>query len=315
MTKGTFLLTLALIAASPAATAQASQISPAPPPASQTAQQPPAAPSPNQTTSVLHDVPYGTVNGNPLLLDIYQPGGGSPGLLAAVILIHGGGWTSFDKSTMQTMGMFLARSGFVAFSVDYRLFHEKENLWPSQLDDVQRAVRWVRANAAKYNVDPKHVGAFGHSAGAQLAALLGMEDTRDNSDPALAKYSSRVQAVVDVSGPTDFTIEHDPDGTAFLTAFFGGDYTHDAKAWQDASPALHAAKDVAPFLIIQGTQDEMVPMAQAQELTDKLKQAGAAVKFVTVEDAHTFRTPGARRRLAFETKEFFTQYLRPGSGK
>jgi acetyl esterase/lipase len=317
MSKCSLLLTIAILAASPAAGGQTTQAAPAQTPQTQAVPQPPAPPSENQATSVQHDVPYGTVDGHPLLLDIYQPGERPSGLLPAVILIHGGGWTSFDKSTMQTMGMFLARSGFVAFSVDYRLFHEheKENLWPAQLDDVQRSVRWIRANAAKYGVDPQHVGAFGHSAGAQLAALLGMEDTRDNSDPALAKYSSKVQAVVDVSGPTDFTTHDDPEAVAFLTAFFGGDYAQRAKVWQDASPAFHAAKDVAPFLIVQGTQDESVPLAQAQELADKLKQAGATVKFVTVEDVHTFRTPEARRRLAFETQEFFTQYLRPGSGK
>jgi len=83
---------------------------------------------------------------------------------------------------MKTMGGFLARSGFVAFSVDYRLLHGNENRWPAQLDDVQRAVRWIRANADKYGVNPEKIGAFGHSAGAQLASLLGLEDTRDNSD-------------------------------------------------------------------------------------------------------------------------------------
>jgi acetyl esterase/lipase len=315
MTKCAYLLILAILAASPAAGGQTPQTPRAQTPPAQAASQPPAPPLENPATTVQRDVCYGTVSGHPLLLDIYEPGEHSSGLLPAVILIHGGGWISFDKSTMQTMGMFLARSGFVAFSVDYRLFHEKENLWPAQLDDVQRAVRWVRANAAKYSVDPQHVGAFGHSAGAQLAALLGMEDTRDNSDPALAKYSSKAQAVVDVGGPTDFTAHDDPDAVAFLTAFLGGDYAQHPKVWQDASPAFHAAKDVAPFLIIHGTQDESVPLAQAQELADKLKQAGAAVKFVTVEDVHTFRTPEARRRLAFETREFFTEYLRPGSGR
>ena len=317
MTKCAFLLTLAILAASPAAGGQTPQTAPAQTPQAQTTPQAPAPPQENPATTAQRDVSYGAVNGHELLLDIYQPGQRPSGLLPAVILIHGGGWTSFDKSTMQTMGMFLARSGFVAFSVDYRLFHEKEreNPWPVQLDDVQRAVRWIRANAAKYGADPQHVGAFGHSAGAQLAALLGMEDTRDNSDPALAKYSSKVQAVVDVSGPTDFTTHDDPEAVAFLTAFFGGDYAQHAKIWQDASPVFHAAKDVAPFLIVQGTQDQSVPMAQAQELADKLKQAGATVKFVTVDDVHTFRTPEARRRLAFETQEFFTQYLRPGSSK
>jgi acetyl esterase/lipase len=313
MTKHAFLLILAMLATSAAVGRQTFQSAPAQAGAAQTAAQPPAGD--NAAASVQQDVAYGTVNGNLLLLDIYLPVEHASDLRPAVVLIHGGGWTSFDKSTMHTMGMFLARSGFVAFSVDYRLFHEKENLWPAQLDDVQRAVRWIRANAAKYGVDPQHVGAFGHSAGAQLAALLGMEDTRDNSDPALAKYSSKVQAVVDVSGPTDFTTHKDPEDVGFLTAFFGGDYTHAAKTWQDASPVFHAAKGVAPFLIVHGTQDQSVPLGQAQELVDKLKQAGAEVKFVTVEDVHTFRTPDARRRLAFETREFLVQYLRPGGGK
>jgi acetyl esterase/lipase len=281
-----------------------------PKPRESSAQMPANVPA-NPLSSVQQDVPYGTVGDHPLLLDIYQPSEQSSAPRPAVVLIHGGGWTSFDKSTMHTMGMFLARCGFVAFAVDYRLMHGNENLWPAQLDDVQRAVRWVRANAAKYGVDADHIGAFGHSAGAQLAALLGMEDTRDNSDSALAKYSSRVQAVVEVSGPSDFTAHRDADDNAFLVTFFGGDYAAHSKVWQDASPVFHVSKNVSPFLIMHGTQDTDVPLAQSQELADKLRQAGASVKFVTVEDVHTFQTPEARKRLALETQAFFTQYLRP----
>jgi acetyl esterase/lipase len=154
----------------------------------------------NPAVKVEENVVYATVNGTELHLDVYEPADRGTALSSAIILIHGGGWTDFDKSTMRGMGQFLAGHGFVAFSVDYRLFHGKDNPWPAQLDDVQRAVRWIRANASKYGVNPQKMGAFGHSAGAQLASLLGMEDTRDNSDPALAKYSSKVQAVVDVSG-------------------------------------------------------------------------------------------------------------------
>ena len=197
----------------------------------------------------------------------------------------------------------------MAVSVDYRLLHGNENTWPAQLDDVQRAVRWLRANAGKYDIDPNHIGAFGHSAGAQLAALLGMEDTRDNSDPALAKYSSRVQAVVDVSGPSDFTTNRDPEGDAELAVFLGGDYAKAPQAWQSASPVFHVAKSNAPFLIVHGTRDDMVPIAQAQELYDKLKQAGVHVTFVKVDDVHTFQTPEARRQLALETRDFFDRYL------
>ncbi len=259
--------------------------------------------------SVKNDIQYGTAGGQKLLLDIYQPAVETLKPRAAVVMIHGGGWTSFDKSTMQGLGKFLARQGFLAVSVDYRLLRDSQNRWPAQLDDVQMAVRWLRAHAGKYNIDPGHIGAFGHSAGAQLAALLGMMDTRDNSDAALAKYSSRVQAVVDVSGPADFTRDHDPEGDAHLADFFGGDYTKAADVWRDASPVDHVAKSDAPFLIIHGTRDDSVPIAQAQELYEKLQEAHVPVTFVKVDDGHTFTTPEARRQLALETLTFFNRYL------
>jgi acetyl esterase/lipase len=305
MSNRALLLTVVMLGTAPVVPAQMPQTAPPKPPV-----QVPASSTENLPIVTQQDVTYGTAGGHPLLLDVYQPAEPSSGLRPAVILIHGGAWTSFDKTTMRGMGTFLARSGFVAFSVDYRLMHGAENRWPVQLDDVQRAVRWIRANAAKYGVDPDHIGAFGHSAGAQLAALLGMEEAHETSDPALAKYSSKVQAVVDVSGPTDFTTHGDSDGDGFLSAFFGGDYAHHPTVWQDASPVFHVSRNVSPFLILHGTHDESVPMAQAQELADKLKQAGVPVKFVTVEDVHTFQTPEARKRLVLETAAFFTQYLR-----
>jgi acetyl esterase/lipase len=259
--------------------------------------------------TVNENVSYGSMNGTELRLDVYEPTLGDPGPHPAVLLIHGGGWTSFDKSTMRGMGNFLARNGFVAFAVDYRLFSEGRNLWPAQLDDVQRAVRWVRANAAKYGIHTDRMGAFGHSAGAQLASLLGMKDTRDNSDPALAKYSSKVQAVVDVSGPTDFTTGRDTEGRAFLTDFLGASYLKAPEIWRDASPAFHIANDDAPFMIVHGTADGEVPISQAQELFEKLQAAGVPVSFVKVDDGHTFQTPEARRQLAIDTLGFFNRWL------
>ena len=266
------------------------------------AQQPssaPAAPSGAATTSnsrsvsIQEDVPYAQVNGQPLLLDAYRPAGQAARPRPAVVLIHGGGWTRFDKSSMRSMAQLLARSGFVAFSVDYRLLRGTENRWPAQLDDVQRAVRWVRANAATYEVNPDRIGAFGHSAGGQLAALLGMEQTRDNSDPALARYSSRVQAVVDVSGPTDFTHERDPDEDAFLANLFGVEYSKDPAIWREASPVFEVSKVSAPFLIVHGSRDDQVPLAQSQELLERLQQAGVPAALVTVDDGHTFHAPDA----------------------
>jgi acetyl esterase/lipase len=258
---------------------------------------------------VQKEVVYGSVNGSDLHLDIYEPATRGTETSPAVVLIHGGGWNSLDKSTMRGMGQFLARFGFVAFAVDYRLFADKVNRWPAQLDDVQLAVRWIRAHAAEHNVNPERIGAFGHSAGAQLAALLGMEDTRDNSEPSLAKYSSKVQAVVDVSGPIDFTANRDPDGDAFLTAFLGTDFKTHPEVWREASPVYHVAKGDAPFLIVHGTKDQSVPIAQSQALFDKLQAAGVPVSFVKVDDEHTFQTPEARRKLAMETLAFFNRYL------
>jgi len=257
------------------------------------------------SVTVNENVSYGPA----LRLDVYQPAEPGTKLRPAIVLIHGGGWTSLDKSTMRTMGRFLARFGFVAFSVDYRLFQAQGNRWPAQLDDAQRAVRWIRANAAAYGVNPQRIGAFGHSAGAQLAPLLGMEDTRDNSDSALAAYSSRVQAVVDVSGPTDFTLDHDAEGSQFLSHFLGAEYTKDPEVWRDASPAFRVSKGDAPFLIVHGTKDENVSIAQAQELFDKLQAAGVPASFVKVDDGHTFRTPEARHQLAVQTLAFFNRYL------
>jgi acetyl esterase/lipase len=280
-----------------------------------TAAPPASAKSPQPSTGPVHEnIAYGSVNGETLLLDIFEPAGNSDHPRPAVILIHGGGWTSFDKSTMRTLAQFLARSGFVAVAVDYRLFHEDVNRWPAQLDDVQHSVRWLRANAAKYNVAPDHIGAYGHSAGAQLAALLGMLNTRDNSDPALAQFSSKVQAVVDSSGPTEFTgFPKDSDEDKFFSSFFGASYSAHPEIWRDASPVDHVSKSNAPFLIIHGTHDEQVSIAQAQALYDKLKEAGADVKFVRLDSDHMFREPAVRRQLALETQLFFEHYLVPAS--
>jgi acetyl esterase/lipase len=262
-----------------------------------------------ESVTVKENVPYASVNGTELHLDVYVPAGHGAEIRPAVLLIHGGGWTSLDKSTMRGMGQFLARSGFVAFSVDYRLLQGTENRWPAQLDDVQRAVRWMRANAAKYGVNPERIGAFGHSAGAQLAALLGMEETRDNSDPTLGKYSSRVQAVVDVSGPADLTADHDSEGEGFLANFLGADYSTHPEVWRDASPAFHISKGDAAFLIVHGTQDQIVPVSQSQELFEKLQSAGVPASLIKIDGGHVFQSPEARRQLAIETRAFFNRYL------
>ena len=156
-----------------------------------------------ERVDVERDVVYGVVAGEPLLLDVYRSlPRGEP--RPAVVLIHGGGMWTGSRAHMEHPAQQLARAGYVAFSVDYRLVDAAagRHRWPAQLDDVQRAVRWVRAHAADYGVDPMRVGAYGWSAGGQLAALLGTRDTRDATAP-LASYPSRVACVVDLAGDVD----------------------------------------------------------------------------------------------------------------
>lgn len=270
-----------------------------------------SAPGPTVPGPVHSNITYGMAGGETLLLDIFEPANNSGRSCPAVVLVHGGGWTNFDKSTMRALARFLALAGFVAVPVDYRLFHDDATRWPVQLDDVQRAVRWLRANSAKYNVDPDHIGAYGHSAGAQIATLLGMMETHDNSDPALAKYSSKAQAVVDASGPTNFTNGMDNDAKQFLASFLGADFATHPELWRDASPVFHVAKSNAPILIIHGTRDDMVPISQAEELNDALVKAGATVQFLRLDSDHMFFEPAVHRRLALETQAFFNRYLSP----
>jgi acetyl esterase/lipase len=261
------------------------------------------------TGPVYSNITYGIAGGETLLLDIFEPANNVGKVRPAIVLVHGGGWTNFDKSTMRALAQFLALAGFVAVPVDYRLFHDDATRWPVQLDDVQRAVRWVRANSAKYNIDPQHIGAYGHSAGAQIATLLGMLETRDNSDASLAKYSSKVQAVVDASGLADFTKGMDNDAKQFLTSFLGADFATHPEVWRNASPLFHVAKSNAPILIIHGTHDDMVPISQAEELKDALTKVGATVKFLRLDSDHMFHEPGPHRQLALETQAFFDRYL------
>src|SRR5271155_1958107 len=300
-----FAISLLILAAIlPLRAQQAAPAKPAPAPAPGNLNVDPVGPG-----AVYRDIAYGVAGGGAPLLGGFEPANNNGKPRPAVVLVHGGGWTNFDKSTMRALAQFLALAGFVAVPVNYRLFHDDATRWPAQLDDVQRAVRWVRANCAKYSVDPLHVGAYGHSAGAQIATLLGMMETRDNSDALLGKYSSKVQAVVDASGPADFPVDAHDDATEFLSRFLGADFATHPEVWRDASPVFHAAKSNAPILIIHGTRDEMVPISQAEELNDALTKAGATVQFLRLDSDHMFHEPGPHRQLALETQAFFDRYL------
>ncbi len=226
------------------------------------------------------NVPYGEAAGQTLLLDMFQLAAPATTPRPALILVHGGAWSAGDKSEFSSFVPMLVKEGYVVFAVNYRLVTTDANHWPAQLDDTQRAVRWVRAHADRYGVDSRRVGAIGGSAGGQIVACLGTSDTRDNSDASLAVYSSRVSCVVTMSGPTDLTenmalkVKQGDWTNEQVRILLGGTPTEVPSLARSASPLLHVDARSAPTYIVQGKNDEIVPVDQAKRFDAALKKAG-----------------------------------------
>ncbi len=231
------------------------------------------------------DVVYGVVADEPLLLDVYRP----PARAAprpAMVLVHGGGMWTGSRADMADPARQLARAGYVAFAVDYRLVDAAaaRHRWPAQLDDVQLAVRWVRANAGRYGVDPQRVGAYGWSAGGQLAALLGARDTRDLA-LANTDYPSRVACVVDLAGDVDLTAYNLPPAMDEVVALLGGTPAEVPARYRDVSPLSWIDTRTVPFLVIHGLQDDVVPIAQSRLLVSALRTAAVEVEYTELSGA------------------------------
>jgi acetyl esterase/lipase len=241
----------------------------------------PAQTNPLEVTEVT-DVQYGEGGGLPLLLNLYHPPvRGNP--RPAVILIHGGGWSFGGMWDLTDCAGGLAGAGYVAFAISYRLMGSEAvpNVWPAQLDDVQRAVRWVRANAETYNVDPDRIASFGFSAGGHLAAHLGVRETSDNSDPELAEYSSKVSCVIDIAGVNDLSIKYPYEGDQqIVTDLLGGTEAEVPEAYADASPIELVDETSSPFLIIHGPDDTVLSVEHSRHLNAALQEAEVEVEYI-----------------------------------
>jgi acetyl esterase/lipase len=258
------------------------------------------------------EVVYGTIAGEDLLLDVARPPDRAEPR-PAVILVHGGGLVDPgpDRFSFKDASLALAAAGYVTFNIDYRLFSlfKGTNPWPAQLDDVQRAVRWVRANAAAYGVNPERIGAFGMSSGGQLVGFLGTRDTRDNSDPALAGFSSRATCVVALAGNFDMTTPNSIPSEAEIDKAVLGD-NPDAAAYRDYSPITFVDASSAPFLILQEGIDDIVPAAQAGLMVTALQAAGVQVSYSWFPKYDHFSWLSWASE-APETLAFFGRHLRP----
>lgn len=211
------------------------------------------------------DVTYCTMEGVELKMDIRYPRS-TDGRWPVAMYVHGGGWTGGDKKggagAEDISG--LQKAGFLVVSVNYRLAPEYK--FPAMIEDVKCAVRFLRARAAEYNLDPDHIGAWGSSAGGHLVALLGLADESAGWDVGeYLEYSSRVQAVVDMFGPADLTVPFSGGYDNLKDTVFGG---FDAAL---ASPVTYATPGDPPFLILHGDKDELVPITQSETLLARLQ--------------------------------------------
>jgi acetyl esterase/lipase len=235
-------------------------------------------------------------------LVLYLPVAPAKGKLSpAVVWIHGGGWTGGVKTENRAKEICttLAAAGYVAVSVDYKL---GDGAWPTNLHDCKNAVRFLRAHAATYQLDPDRIAVAGGSAGGHLALMVGFTGDRPEFEPAGAAtpypgVSSQVRAVIDLYGPANLLTRQEVDEKGTPTGklrpagpakVFGPD-DPTAPVYRRASPVTHVTKNSPPVLILHGRIDTTVDRAQSEELAGVLQHHGVPHEIVMVEGAgHTF---------------------------
>jgi acetyl esterase/lipase len=268
-----------------------------------------ATSQPASSITVEHDVVYTTVDQTPLHLDIAIPPGDGP--FPTIVFLHGGGWKAGNYRDMRGFIGAVAAMGYVGVTVQYRLVPAAH--FPAQIEDCKTAVRWLRANAAKYHVRQDRMGAVGFSAGGHLACLLGVTDKSDGLEGAgNLDQSSKVQAVVSVFGPTDFsTRDWDPNLERDVIApFLGGSFTDKPDVYKKASPISYVKKDAPPFLFFHGDSDTIVPVDQTRRLAEKLRSVGASAEAVILAgEHHGFSGPNNEKSLK-QMMEFLAARLK-----
>ncbi len=257
-------------------------------------------------------ITYSDVEGRGLKLDLARPKEGA-GPFPAVVCIHGGGFRAGNREGHDGLCIALAERGYVAVTVTYRL--APQHPFPAALHDVKAAVRWLRAHASEYKVDPARIGTTGDSAGGNLAQMLGVTGGVKSleGDGGYPEQSSRVACVVNVYGPTDLTKSYGKsvDAAEVLPLYLGGDGTQARKRHIEASPLYWVNPDAAPTLCLHGTNDKYVAYEQAIWIVDRLLAAGVEAELITLPGAgHGFRgndAAAARKALL----AYFDEHLKP----
>lgn len=223
------------------------------------------------------NIEYARVGDTAVHLDASVPDGAGP--FPVAILIHGGGWSSGDKRGDITPLMEpLTKANFTWFSIDYRL--APTNQWPACFEDVQTAIRWVKAHAAEFKGDPNRIALIGYSAGGHLACHAAV----------MADDSTRVQAVVGCAAPTDHIADSERRGgiSKSMQALLGSPPEMGAETrrrLREFSPINYVKPGLPPFLLLAGTEDKSVPYSQSTNLQARLLNAGVPCELVTLTNA------------------------------
>ena len=250
---------------------------------------PSTAPAPDDALAgvdVHRDLAYVERGHERQMLDLYLPP--HAGLLPLIVWIHGGAFRMGSKEGH--VPLHYLHKGYAIASINYRL--SQHALFPAQIEDCKAAVRWLRAHAATYGLDPAYFAAWGESAGGHLAAMLGTADDERSFDVGEhLDQSSRVQAVVDCFGPTDFAqmdAQRLPDGQIHDASdspesqLVGGPVQERPAEVARANPVTYVSADAPPFLVVHGDRDPLVPYGQSELLVKALETASVPVTFYTV---------------------------------
>lgn len=254
----------------------------------------------------VENITYVRRGAHALQMDLYLPAGPAgaplptrlPAKLPAIVLVHGGGWQSGVRANFAPMAIRMAERGFAAATVSYRLAPEAR--YPAAIHDVKAALRWVRAHAGEYGIDPERIAVGGGSAGGQIASLAGVTNGIDSFDPdgaqgaASSAVSSAAQAIVNIDGLSDFTSKaarENEDNPAkqptAAGAWFGGSYAQETALWREASPTFYVGPKTPPVLFIGSAQARF--SVGREEMVEKLKAQGVATQTVLLPDTpHSF---------------------------
>ncbi|MBP6965367.1 MAG: alpha/beta hydrolase [Armatimonadetes bacterium] len=286
----------------------------------------PVLPPAPEGVIIRQDVSY-LAPGREEKLDLYLPADRAKDIRSpAIVFIHGGGWVGGDKAEGRAFNncTAFAQAGYVAVSINYTL--ERGKCWPTNLRDCKNAVRWLRVNADKYQIDAGHIGVIGGSAGGHLALMVAYTSHVPFLKPAspYPLVSDEVQCVVDLYGITNLLTRQKPDdngtptGITYTTqALMKRTRDEDPDAWKLGSPVYHVSKmNCPPTLILHGTADATVDRDQATELAKKLEEHGVEHQLIMIEGVgHTFDLQTwAKKPLPYDLRPivvgFFDKHLK-----